>query len=413
LNASTGQVDVVFPEDQQEGTEAVLAQWLIPPGQTVEAHQPIAEIETDKVMVEVAAPATGAITEIRVQEGGAVNPGDVLCTFTSTSGIPAAVDRVATADTPEVTETGHRMRLSPAVRHRLMEHDIDPAIITGTGRNGRITVQDVEAHVGGIAVTGKKAAAPASSGTPSVETTARRVEPVTKPEVLKAGETRQVPHDSMRRRIAANMVTSLMHTAPHVTAVFEADLSAVMRHRAAHKAAFAERGTPLTLTAYFVAATVAAIEKVPQVNSQWHDDYLEIFADANIGIGTALGDKGLIVTVIQQANEKSLSRIAADLADLTSRAREGRLSPADVRGGTFTISNHGVSGSLIASPQSAILGVGKIEKRIRVMEIDGEDVMKIRPMCYVSLTIDHRVIDGYQTNAFLTELTATLENWPS
>jgi 2-oxoglutarate dehydrogenase E2 component (dihydrolipoamide succinyltransferase) len=350
LNASTGQVDVVFPEDQQEGTEAILAQWLIPPGQTVEAHQPIAEIETDKVMVEVAAPATGTITEIRVQEGGAVNPGDVLCTFTSTSGIPVADDRVATAETPEVTETGDRMRLSPAVRHRLMEHDIDPAIITGTGRNGRITVQDVEAHVGGIAVTGKKAAAPASSGTPSVETPTRRVEPVTEPEVLKAGETRQVPHDSMRRRIAANMVTSLMHTAPHVTAVFEADLSAVMRHRAVHKAAFAERGTPLTLTAYFVAATVAAIEKVPQVNSQWHDDYLEIFADANIGIGTALGDKGLIVTVIQQANEKSLSRIAADLADLTGRAREGRLSPADVRGGTFTISNHGVSGSLIASP---------------------------------------------------------------
>jgi 2-oxoglutarate dehydrogenase E2 component (dihydrolipoamide succinyltransferase) len=200
--------------------------------------------------------------------------------------------------------------------------------------------------------------------------------------------------------------------------VFEADLTAVIRHRAAHKAEFEKRGTPLTLTAYFVAASVAAIRKVPQANSRWHDDHLEIFGDINIGIGTALGDQGLIVPVLHQAEQKNLKGIAAGLADLTGRARASKLSPADVRGGTFTISNHGVSGSLIATPiiinqpQSAILGVGKIEKRVKVKEVDGADVLAIRPTCYVSLTIDHRVLDGYQTNAFLSELVKTLENWP-
>jgi len=223
----------------------------------------------------------------------------------------------------------------------------------------------------------------------------------------------------MRKRIAEGMVASLMHTAPHVTAVFEADLSAVMQHRAANKESFASRGTPLTLTAYFVAAAVAAIQKVPRVNSRWSEEHLEIFHHINIGIGTALGDEGLIVPVLHNAQNKDLQAIAASLADLTSRARNHALTPEDVRGGTFTISNHGVSGSLIATPiiihqpQSAILGVGKIEKRIKILEVDGEDLIAIRPMCYVSLTIDHRAIDAFQTNAFLTELVNTLENWPA
>ena len=136
-----------------------------------------------------------------------------------------------------------------------------------------------------------------------------------------------------------------------------------------------------------------------------------------MGIGTALGDQGLIVPVLQQAQNMDLMDIASGLADLTSRARENKLKPEDVRDGTFTISNHGVSGSLIATPiiinqpQSAILGVGKIEKRTKILEVDGEDVISIRPMCYISLTIDHRVLDGFQTNTFLAELVSTLENW--
>lgn len=405
-------IEVRFPEDQQEGTEATLAKWLVSPGDAVRAHDPLAEIETDKVMVEVAAPEAGAIIEVRIQEGEAVTPGDVLCTFGSADEVApteSEIDSEAEAqakDTDEADQKPARAKLSPAVRHRVMKHDLDPEDIEGTGRDGRITLKDVKAH---LADQTRPAAPAAQAPTPSPGT------PDTA--ALAAGESMKVPHDSMRRKIAAHMVESLLHTAPHVTSVFEVDLSAVMRHRKAHKAEFERRGRPLTLTAYFIAAAVAAIRKVPQVNSRWHDDHLEIFADMNIGIATALGNEGLIVPVLKLANEKSLSRIAADLGDLTVRARQNKLEPADVRGGTFTISNHGVSGSLVAAPivinqpQSAILGVGKIEKRVKIREIDGEDMMMIRPMCYVSLTIDHRVLDGFQTNTFLTEFCRTLEEW--
>jgi 2-oxoglutarate dehydrogenase E2 component (dihydrolipoamide succinyltransferase) len=397
--------EVRFPEDQQEGTEATLAKWLKAPGETVKAFEPLAEIETDKVMVEVAAPENGAIIKINVNEGDAVHPGDLLCTFgnTDVSASGNQAEAMAESTTDEgTTGTAKRQRLSPAVRHRLMKHGIDPNAINGSGRNGRITLKDVETYLAQPVVQTQ----PVVLSKPELDT-----------RVLDAGESLKVPHDTMRQRIAAHMVESLLHTAPHVTSVFEVDLTAVMRHRAANKEEFARRGRPLTLTVYFIAAAVAAIRKVPQVNSQWHDDFLEIFADMNIGIATALDDQGLIVPVLGQANEKSLSRIAADLNDLTNRARDGKLKPEDVRGGTFTISNHGVSGSLMATPiiisqpQSAILGVGKIEKRVKIREVDGEDVMMIRPMVYVSLTIDHRVLDGFQTNAFLTEFCHTLESW--
>lgn len=402
--------EVRFPEDQQEGTEATLASWLKAPGDVVRAHEPLAEIETDKVMVEVAAPEDGAIIEINIKEGEAVNPGDVLCTFGDSGSATENDDPAQSAEVEETptteettTESDGRLRLSPAVRHRLKKHGISPAAINGTGRNGRITLSDVKDHL----ARGDSEPAPNPQlPEPDHDTT-----------TLNAGESLTVPHDKMRKRIAAHMVESLLHTAPHVTSVFEVDLTAVMRHRAAHKEEFARRGRPLTLTVYFIAAAVAAIRRVPQVNSKWHEEHLEIFADMNIGIATALGDEGLIVPVLHQANDKSLSRIAADLNDLTSRARDGKLVPEDVRGGTFTISNHGVSGSLVATPiiinqpQSAILGVGKIEKRVRIREVDGDDVMMIRPMVYVSLTIDHRVLDGFQTNTFLAEFCRTLESW--
>ncbi len=422
----TGHLEIRFPEDQSEGTEAVMSKWLKAPGEAVAAHEPIAEIETDKVVVEVAAPADGTMGEIRVKEGEPANPGQILCTLiTGTTG-PAAL-------IPRVNGDG-RAKLSPAVRNRLLKYEIDAALVTGSGKNGRITVQDVETFI-------KQAHGDAETMAPEIgvrepfpqkiipesETPAENgsLTPISTPAApatipVDSGlHSEKIPHDNMRKRIARNMVTSLMQTAPHVTSVFEADLTAVMRHRATHKAEFEKRGTPLTLTAYFVVASVAAIRKVPQVNSRWHDDHLEIFGDINIGIGTALGEKGLIVPVLHQAEQKNLKGIAAGLADLTGRARTSKLSPADVRGGTFTISNHGVSGSLIATPiiinqpQSAILGVGKIEKRVKVKEVDGEDVICIRPTCYVSLTIDHRVLDGYQTNAFLSELVQTLENWPA
>jgi len=221
----------------------------------------------------------------------------------------------------------------------------------------------------------------------------------------------------MRRAIAEHMSRSVA-IAPHVTAVFEADFSAIIAHRNKHKDAYAKTGAPLTFSAYIVRAAADAMAVSPNVNARWHDDFLEVFEDVNIGMGVALGDKGLIVPVIRSTQALTLKQTAAQLGDLTERARKNQLKPADVQGGTFTISNHGVSGSLVATPiiinqpQSAILGVGKLEKRVVVRDVGGADAMVIKPMAYVSLTIDHRVLDGHQTNAWLTRFVDVLETWP-
>ena len=401
----TSIIDICFPEDQQEGTEATVSRWIVAEGDEVAAHDPVVEVETEKVVVEVAAPEAGRIAHIKIRQDEEVNPGDVLCTL-ETGAESAPVRETGTNAEKASTDTVvpmDRTRLSPAVRKLVQQHGLSLSGISGSGKDGRITLQDVESLIESR-VSGKDA----ETGLAETDS----------PSAPPSETIETIAHDKMRKRLADNMVTSLMHTAPHVTAVFEADMSAVMQHRAVHKEVFARAGAPLTLTAYFVAAAVTAIRKVPRVNSRWFDDYLEIYHHINIGIGTALGDEGLIVPVLHDVQDMDLKAIAASLSDLTIRARDNKLKPGDVRGGTFTISNHGVSGSLVATPiiinqpQSAILGVGKIEKRIKVVEHDGEDAIAIRPMCYVSLTIDHRVLDAFQTNAFLTELVRTLETWP-
>jgi 2-oxoglutarate dehydrogenase E2 component (dihydrolipoamide succinyltransferase) len=398
-------LDICFPEDQQEGTEATVTRWMVAEGDTVAAHDPVVEIETDKVVVEIAAPEAGRIADIKIRQDEEVSPGDTLCTLTTDATINSDTEPEAetepTSDTPAPSD---RNRLSPAVRQLAKLHGLDLSNQAGSGRDGRITLQDVEDLV------------VARTSIDSQTTDSQEIE-TNSPPAIPSETTEILTHNKMRKRLAGNMVASLMHTAPHVTAVFEADLTAVMQHRTANKGSFTNAGIPLTLTAYFVAAAVAAIKKVPRVNSRWFDEHLEIYHHINMGIGTALGEEGLIVPVLHDVQKMDLKAIAAKLFDLTGRARDNQLKPEDVRNGTFTISNHGVSGSLIATPiiinqpQSAILGVGKIEKRIKIVEHDGEDVIVIRPMCYVTLTIDHRVLDGFQTNAFLTELVDKLENW--
>src|SRR3954449_792014 len=223
---------------------------------------------------------------------------------------------------------------------------------------------------------------------------------------------RDIPHDRMRLTIAENMVRAVSEQ-PHVTAVFEADFSAV----AAHKKALAERGTKLSYTAYIVKAAAEAMAVAPAINGRWEKDRIAISPTIDIGVGTALGERGLVVPVVKDAGALSLEEIGARLDDLTRRAREGKLGRSDVSGGTFTISNHGVSGSLLAAPiilhqgQAAILGIGKLEKRVVVRTVNGRDAMLIHPMAYVTLTIDHRVVDGHQTNAWLTRFVEILENW--
>ncbi|RMC36244.1 dihydrolipoamide acetyltransferase family protein [Paracoccus alkanivorans] len=404
--------DVIVPLEQ-EGTEAKVLDWYAKPGQRVAEGDPLVELETDKVTMEVPAPVAGILREILLKPGAEAHPGEILARIDAgavndTGDAPEAVEeqvaRVATGNTsaPSIRQKGET-RHSPAVRKALAETGLDPAGITGTGRDGRLTRDDVRR----AAIEGT---------TPPTETPG-----ITSPADMPAQASGErgstfVPHDRMRLRIAENMLASVTQ-APQVTAVFEADFGPIMAHRAAHKQAIAADGVPLSYTAYIVHACVAAMAAVPAVNSRWHEDRLEIFRDVNIGIGTALGDKGLVVPVIRQAQALSLRGIAARLHDLTARAREGKLAAAEMKGGTFTISNHGVSGSLFAAPiiinqpQSAILGVGKLEKRVVVREVDGADSIQIRPMAYVSLTIDHRVLDGHQTNAWLSAFVGALEGW--
>jgi 2-oxoglutarate dehydrogenase E2 component (dihydrolipoamide succinyltransferase) len=196
-------------------------------------------------------------------------------------------------------------------------------------------------------------------------------------------------------------------------------MSNIIEHRRWHKKEFSEQGVKLTFTAYFLLACVQAIRAVPQVNARFYEDALEIFEQINIGVGTARGDQGLVVPVVKDIQSKSLFEIAEKLQQQTEKARTGKLKPADMKNGTFTISNHGVSGSLLAAPiiinqpQVAILGVGKLQKRVVVCDVDGRDQMLIKPMCYISLTIDHRALDAFQTNQFLTVLVNVMENWGS
>jgi 2-oxoglutarate dehydrogenase E2 component (dihydrolipoamide succinyltransferase) len=388
-------IDVRVP-DEQEGTKAVVRAWLKQVGDVVAVNDPLVELETDKVTQEVPAPAAGVLSEILLRTDDEAVPGALLGRIISGSPAEAGVQAAEPAAPIESKSPGgdpgprpspgnSKGRLSPSVRRACLQHGIDPATIQGSGRNGRVTREDVDRAIAGI---------PAEAPT-------------------KPFASADIPHDRMRLKIAENMVRAVSE-APHVTALFEADFSAV----AAHKAALAAKGTKLSYTAYIVKAAAEAMAVAPAINGRWESDRIAISPTVDIGVGTALGDKGLVVPVVKNAGALSLAEIGARLDDLTSRARDGKLTGADVSGGSFTISNHGVSGSLLASPiilhagQAAILGIGKLEKRVVVREIDGQDAILVRPMAYVTLTIDHRVVDGHQTNAWLTRFVQIIEGWP-
>ncbi|WP_371260103.1 dihydrolipoamide acetyltransferase family protein [Shinella sp. SUS2] len=393
-------IDVLAPVEQ-EGTKAVVRNWLKAVGDRVAPDDPLVELETDKVTQEIPAPVAGILSEILMQGGEKAEPGAVLGRIRQEEA--ATAEPVAMATKPELRRVpAAAEHYSPAVRRAAEEYGIDPATVDGSGKGGRVTRADMDAA--------HEAARAVQSSPAPVQETVPEIPPL-------GGRSRAIRHSPMRLAIAEHMQMSVS-TAPHVTAVFEADFSAVMRHREKSKQAFAASGVSLSYTAYIVSACVAAMKAVPEVNSRWFDDRLEVFDDVNVGIGTALGNEGLVVPVIRAAQDLSLSGIAARLQDLTTRARTKALAPADMRGGTFTISNHGVSGSLLATPiiinqpQTAILGAGKLEKRVVVREVEGVDTIQIRPMAYVSLTIDHRALDGHQTNTWLARFVETLEGWP-
>ncbi|HEV2594716.1 MAG TPA: dihydrolipoamide acetyltransferase family protein [Sphingomicrobium sp.] len=398
-------IEVRVP-DEQEGTKAVVRAWLKRVGDEVAKNDPLVELETDKVTQEVPCPEAGVLAEIILDTDAEAVPGALLARIevgatansvaTTHEPLPEASQDSGNKPSAERADVGSgpnaERRLSPSVRRALQQHGIDPSRIQGTGRDGRITREDVDRCV--AQATFVSADQP-SSAQP------RQFSP------------EDIPHDRMRLAIAQNMVHAVSE-APHVTAVFEADFSAV----AAHKTVSATRGRKLSYTAYIVKAAAEAMTVAPAINGRWEKDRIAVSATIDIGVGTALGEKGLVVPVVRDAGSLSLEQVGARLDELTRKARAGKLERSDVSGGSFTISNHGVSGSLLAAPiilhqgQAAILGIGKLEKRLVVREIGGQDVILIRPMAYVTLTIDHRVVDGHQTNAWLSRFVDIIENWP-
>ncbi len=406
-------IDVLVPMEQ-EGTKAVVRAWLKAIGDRVEENDPLVELETDKVAMEVPAPAAGVLTEILLDSDADAVPGAILGRIAtpdeaqpSESARPERSRGALSTPSPSIRPRlrsgrarGGRRRLSPSVKRAVLQHDLDPAHIEGTGRNGRITRADVDRAVEEATKVSKPSRRhhprprPAISAPTSSPTTAC-ASPSPRTCTARSPTRRTSPPCS--RRISRR-------SWPIATA---------------HKAAFAKKGVKLTYTAYLVAAAAEAMKVAPAINSRWHADKLELYDDINIGVGTALGEKGLIVPVVRKVQQLNLKGIAAQLDEMVEKARKEKLTSADIRGGTFTISNHGVSGSLFAAPiiinqpQSAILGVGKLEKRVVVREVGGVDTIQIRPMAYVSLTIDHRVVDGHQTNAWLSRFVELLEGWPA
>ncbi len=390
--------DVLAPPNA-EGTRATVLRWCKAVGDSVVKDEPLLELETDKVTVEIAAPDSGILIEIVKHVNAEVNPDEVVARLSLSAGPrvhaetavaakPGPATAAASAAPPAVTAGSRDSQppLSPAVRRLLQEHALAAADIVGSGRNGRITAQDVT----------RQAAAALDASNASDQ---------------------RVPHSAVRRRVAEHMARSLME-APHVTTLFEVDLTRVLAHRSRHAADYQARGARLTLTAYFVSACARALRAHREVNATFHPDALQLHADINIGVGTALGNKGLIVPVIHRAQTLNLFSLAQRLGHVVEAARAGKLTPEDVRGGTFTISNHGVGGSLLAAPivinqpQVAILGVGKVERRVCVLEVDGVEAIGVRSMSYLTLTIDHRALDAFQANAFLGSVADTLAQWP-
>jgi 2-oxoglutarate dehydrogenase E2 component (dihydrolipoamide succinyltransferase) len=400
-------IEVRVP-DEQEGTKAVVRAWLRQVGDAVAKDDPLVELETDKVTQEVPAPASGVLAEIILDTDAEAVPGALLARIEidesegaegpegpqkKVAPAPAIHSAAVAAPAPAPESSELETRLSPSVRRACLQNGIDPSRIEGTGRNGRVTREDVDRAI--------EAATVVSVGAP-VTAQPRRFDP------------HDIPHDRMRLTIAENMARAVAEQ-PHVTAVFEADFSSV----AAHRDAMAARGAKLSYTAYVLKAAADAMAVAPAINGRWEKDRIAISPTINIGVGTSLGEKGLVVPVVKDVGKFSLEQLGSKLDDLTRRAREGRLERSDVSGGSFTISNHGTSGSLLAAPiilhqgQAAILGIGKLQKRPVVREIGGQDAVLIRPMAYVTLTIDHRVVDGHQTNAWLTRFVEIIEAWPA
>jgi len=442
---------VIMPQLGESVVEGTVTKWLVKEGDPIKEFDAILEVNTDKVDTEIPSPAAGTLLKLVIPEGTTVQAGTVLAWIGEPGeALPAEAGAARTepdkppstaAQKPESVTTappssaaeparergGAGGFISPVVARLAGERSVDLSQVKGTGSGGRITKQDVLEFLeqkarptpeielapwetpgegdlfrptemmfpGGQEAVQPASAKPAAAPPPAGGESAGNV----------------VSLSPMRRAIAEHMVQS-SRTSPHVTTVMEADMAAAAAHRQANQAAFSRDGANLTYSAYFVAAVVSALKAFPLVNSSWSDEGIRLHPGINIGMATSLGEEGLIVPVIKSTDSLSLLGIARAVNDLAERARSRRLQPDEVKGGTFTITNHGTGGSLFATPiinqpQCAILGVGLIQKRAVVIN----DAIAIRPMVYLSLSFDHRILDGAQADGFLAKVVDTLQKW--
>jgi 2-oxoisovalerate dehydrogenase E2 component (dihydrolipoyl transacylase) len=430
-------VDIVLPQIGESMTEATIGRWLKRVGDRVERYEALVEVETDKVSTEVTSITSGVLLEIATPEGATVPVGALLARIgepgeAAVSNAPeAGAGTAATTVTTDAPEPARPRRadgppITPVVARLAAEYGIDLSQIRGTGAGGRVSKKDVLRY---IEERQKAAATPPPAPVAPPQPLPTTVAPPPPPPTPAAPPTpprtplaQPLPDDAlltplttMRRVIADHMVRSL-RDAPQATTVFEVDMGRVLTHRERYRSSFEQQGIRLTVTAYIVQAVATALRRVPALNTRFTDDGIITYRRIHIGIAVALDD-GLIVPVLRDADEKSLAGIARALNDLTERARMRRLQPDETEGGTFTISNHGIGGSLFATPilnrgQSGILGVGAIVRRPVVITHQGSDAIVIRPMCYLSLTFDHRACDGATADAFLAAVKDALEAYP-
>jgi pyruvate dehydrogenase E2 component (dihydrolipoyllysine-residue acetyltransferase) len=421
--------NVVMPQMGESIAEGTIVRWIKKVGDTIDRDEPLFEISTDKVDAEIPAPASGVLTEIKVQEGETVAVNSVVATIGTAGEINAgaASETVpesavgqpeaepASGQTPPSVEQDdedehapgdgedlRRQKSSPLVRRIAQEHHVDLSQVQGTGLSGRVTKQDILGYI----QLGKPSARLASPGSPAPQAPPSPAAPVFKP-----GENVRVePMSVMRKKIAEHMVLSA-HTSPHVYSVYEVNFGRVAMLRAKKKADYETGGARLTYTAFIAKVAIDALRQFPIVNASLDGDNIIYKNDINLGIAVAL-DNGLIVPVIRNADEKNLLGLSRAINDLANRARTKKLNPEEVQAGTFTITNPGIFGALygmplINQPQVAILGVGSIDKRAIVID----DAIAIRPVCHITLGHDHRLVDGADAGRFLAFVKERLENF--
>jgi len=420
---------VTMPQLGESVVEGTIGKWLVSVGQSVAKDEPIVEILTDKADSELPSPVAGVVTQLLAAEDDIIAVGDPICEIDESAQAGATTTAAAASDeAPAAPDAASPSPTSPSVRKLAREKDVDLAEVRGSGDDGRIVRDDVMASIGAASSPGRMATPPppppparpaavpqAPAPRPAQPPAARVTGPAgafrLPPYIPKDGDE-IVPFTRRRRIIADHMVYS-KQTAPDVVTFAECDLhrTAVLRNQ--HKEHFKKDGVNLTYLGFAIAATARALREFPEINSRVLDDAFVKLAEVNVGIAVDT-DEGLVVPVIRNTDDLTIRGVARAVADVAERARSGNLTPNDLSGKTFTISNPGrrgnlVGGAIISQPNVAILRLGTIKKRVVVIEHEGEDVVAIHPVMHMALTYDHRVVDGVHANGFLYRVAEILE----